>query len=269
MRSCAVRFPIVYFASRNVEPGSRRDGQGVRRDCRARGDIELVSTLDAGYDFIMSHDPHAQFDHTVLEMIEHSPVGAVPYTPAYQDALNRLKASHQVYASADHKGGFVAVRSLVGQPVFHATNLDKFIAGDLEADQLESDANIFSRYVESLPVELRAKAQGFASRVVERRVHHRAKHGAEAIHDPIHSLILVSGCGPHPGLPGNYLYGSIFQASAEAMDGPWGLQVHDSDDGAAVCLLSSRDEALAKLQEVFESAPFLISELEALGFRAN
>ena len=37
----------------------------------------------------MPHDPHAEFDHKVLDQIEHSPVGAVPRTPLYQDALGR------------------------------------------------------------------------------------------------------------------------------------------------------------------------------------
>ena len=49
----------------------------------------------------MSADPNAQFDQTVLELIEHHPQGAVPGTPAYQDALRRLYGTHQVYASAD------------------------------------------------------------------------------------------------------------------------------------------------------------------------
>src|SRR5687767_9598286 len=99
----------------------------------------------------MPQDPHAQFDHTVLEMIEHSPIGAVPHTPAYIDALGRLYASHQVYADADHKGGHVTARSLTTRPAFFPSNLEDFMAGKIEADALEANASIFSRYVQSLP----------------------------------------------------------------------------------------------------------------------
>ncbi|HTJ78065.1 MAG TPA: hypothetical protein VL357_03640 [Rariglobus sp.] len=216
----------------------------------------------------MPHDPHAQIDQTVLEMIEHSPVGAVPHTPSYQDALKRLVASHQVYVSADHKGGHVTVRSLAGLPLFHAQNLESFLSGKVNADALESDASIFSRYVQSLPEALRAKAEAARAVVVARRAHHRAKHGVEVVQEPVHSLFLVPGGGSNPGLPGNYLYGSILQASPEAGSG-WTLHVHDSLDGAAMCDLPTQSEALEKLQEVLASAPFLLSELDALGFRFN
>src|SRR3954470_2564219 len=108
----------------------------------------------------MPSDPHAQFDQTVLEMIEHSPVGAVPHTPAYTDALSRLYASHQVYADADHKGGHVTVRSLATRPSFHANNLEAFIAGKIDTEALESNASIFDRYIQSLPAAQRAPAEG-------------------------------------------------------------------------------------------------------------
>jgi len=216
----------------------------------------------------MSHDPHAQIDQTVLEMIEHSPVGAVPHTPSYQDALKRLRASHQVYVSADHKGGHVTVRSLSTRPLFHAQNLESFMSGKADAGALESDASIFSRYVQSLPEALRAKAEAARAVVVARRAHHRAKHGAEAVQEPVHSLFLVPGGGPNPGLPGDYLYGSILQVSADP-GSAWAVHVHDSLDGAAVCDVPTQDEALAKLQEVLASAPFLLGELDALGFRAS
>lgn len=203
-------------------------------------------------------------------MIEHSPVGAVPHTPTYQDGLNRLRASHQVYASADHKGGHVTVRSLAALPLFHAQNLDAVLAGSVDAGALEADASIFSRYVQSLPVAVREKAESFRTLVVGRQIHHRAnKNGAELVVDPIHTLFLVPGAGPHPGLPGNYLYGSVFQATADAQTGAWAVHVHDADDGAALCDVSSQREALEKLQEVLASAPFQLSELEALGFRSN
>ena len=215
----------------------------------------------------MSHDPHAQFDQTVLEMIEHSPVGAVPYTPAYQDGLNRLRAAHQVYVSADHKGGYVTVRSLAALPLFHAENLEAFMTGQAAVETLENDASVFSRYVGSLPAGLREKAEHGRAVVVAKRAHHRAKHGA-VVQDPAHSLFLVPGAGPHPGLAGNYLYGSVLQTTL-AESSPWAVHVHDADDGAAFCDVASQAAAWEKLQEVFASAPFLLSELEALGFRMN
>ena len=212
----------------------------------------------------MPHDPHAQLDQTVLEMIEHSPTGAVPHTPSYQDALKRLRASHQVYVSADHKGGHVTVRSLAALPLFHASNLEALGAGKIAAESLESDASIFSRYVQSLPSALREKAELSRALVVARRAHHR-KHGGEAVQEPMHTLFLVPGAGPHPGLPGNYLYGSELQAAS----GGGAVHLHDADDGAAMCEVPSLPEALDKLQEVLASAPFLLSELDSLGFRSN
>jgi hypothetical protein len=160
----------------------------------------------------MSQDPHAHFDHLVLEMIEHSPVGAVPHTPTYQDALRRLYASHQVYASADHKDGHVTARSLAALPSFHAANLEAWAAGAIDASELEDNTTIFDRYVQSLPAVVQAKAETFRLRVVGRPILHR-KHGGTApaplTHDPLHSLFLVPGTGPRHGLPGNYLHGSL------------------------------------------------------------
>ncbi|MBS0663380.1 MAG: hypothetical protein JSR48_08945, partial [Verrucomicrobia bacterium] len=114
----------------------------------------------------MSHDPHAQFDQTVLDLIEHSPVGAVPHTPAYQDALKRLYASHQVYASADHRDGHVTVRSLASAPLFHAANLDDLAGGRIGPAELEANAAIFDRYVRSLPAARQARAEGFRVAVI-------------------------------------------------------------------------------------------------------
>ena len=213
----------------------------------------------------MSQNPHAQFDETVLEMIEHSPIGAVPNTPSYQDALGRLYASHQVYASADHKGGHVTVRSLTSQPSFYASNLEALIAGTIDAAALEPNASIFDRYVQSLPVDRRAKAESLRALIAGRPAHHR-KHSGVVAHDPVHTLFLVPGAGPHVGAPGNYLYGSVLQLSAAA-DSAWALHLHDSDDGAAQCNAPSMAEALAKLEELLASAPFHLSELEALGFQ--
>jgi hypothetical protein len=216
----------------------------------------------------MPHNPNEQFDQTVLDMIEHSPIGAVPVTPAYQDAINRLYASHQAYADADHKAGHVTARSLAKLPSFHANNLAELTAGTIAAEALESNASIFTRYVHSLPADRQAKAESHRLTVAGKVAHHRAKHGAVVAHDPVHTLFLVPGTGPHPGLPGNYLYGSAFQLHAEATS-PWAVHLHDNDDGAALFDAPDMAAALAKLQEVLESAPFNMNELEALGFRLN
>jgi hypothetical protein len=219
----------------------------------------------------MPPDPNAHFDQTVLDQIEHSPIGAVPNTPAYQDALTRLRAAHQVYASADHKGGCVTVRSLAQLPVFHAQNLDALVAGQVDVGALETNASIFDRYVQSLPVAARARAESLRAQVAGKPAHHRAKHVGDqkvVAHDPIHTLFLVPGTGPHPGLPGNYLYGSALQLGADA-DSAWAVHIHDGDDGAALCDLPTMGAALAKLQEVLMSAPFDLKELAALGFRLN
>jgi len=213
----------------------------------------------------MPRDPNEQFDHSVLDLIEHSPIGAVPATPTHQDALKRLYAAHQVYADADQKDGHVTARSLARLPPFHASNLDELIAGRIGADALEANASIFDRYVQSLPPERRLKAEARRLVAAGRPVHHRAHHAAPVAHDPVHSLFLVPGGGPHPGLPGNYLYGSVYETGAAAK--PWAINLHDNDDGAALFEAPTLPEALAKLQEILESAPFTMTELEALGFR--
>jgi hypothetical protein len=228
--------------------------------------MSLVLATRTGYlNHMMLNDPNAHFDETVMEMIEHSPIGAVPMTPSYQDALKRLYAAHQVYAHADHKGGHVTARSLAKLPSFHANNLNALIAGQIGAEALESNASIFDRYVQSLPSAHRAKAEAYRALVAGRPVLHRAK-GA---HDPIHTLFLVPGTGPHHGLPGNYLYGSAFQVSADATTSPWAVHLHDCDDGAVLFDAPTMHAALAKLHDVLESAPFNMNELEALGFRFN
>jgi hypothetical protein len=216
----------------------------------------------------MPQNPHSQFDQTVLDLIDHSPIGAVPFTPAYRDALGRLYASHQAYASADFKDGHVTARSLSKLLSFHADNLEALMAGQIAPEALEGNADIFTRYVQSLPAERRAKAESFRLTVAGKIAHHRAKLGIVA-HDPVHTLFLVPGAGRHPGLPGNYLYGTAFQVSADAATSPWAVHLHDSDDGAALIDVPNLKEALAKLQEVLESAPFNMNELEALGFRFN
>ena len=215
----------------------------------------------------MPQAPNSQFDQTVLDMIEHSPVGAVPVTPAYQDAIRRLYASHQAYPDADHKDGHVTARSLIKLPSFFASNLDAVVAGQVAAEALESNKSIFDRYVQSLPTAHRVKAESHRLTVAGKLAHHRSKPGVVAAHDPVHTLFLVPGTGPHPGLPGNYLYGFALQAGAEAATSRWAVNLHDSDDGAVLFDAPTMAEALAKLQEVLASAPFAMNELEALGFR--
>ena len=232
--------------------------------------MDLVLAARAAYwNNPMSHDPNSQFDQTVLEMIEHSPVGAVPNTPAYQDALIRLYAAHQVYADADHKGGHVTARSLARLPSFHARNLEALMAGQIDAGALESDVSIFDRYVLSLPLARREKAESYRALVAVRPARHRARLGGLVAHDPMHTLFLVPGAGPHPGLPGNYLHGSAFQVSAGTTPDAWAVHLHDCDDGAVLFDAPTMHVALAKLREVLESAPFNLNELAALGFRTN
>lgn len=211
-------------------------------------------------------DPNAEFDHAVLDKIESSPIGAVPATPAYQDALRRLYAARQVYPSADHKGGHVTARSLAARPLFHAHNLEAFIAGAITDEALEPNASVYDRYVASLPAGDRARAEGFRLTVIGKPVQHRVRHGVAAVHDPLHALFLVPGAGAHPGLPGNYLHGAVFHIGDEAT-GSWVVHVHDSEDGASLLKTAALPGALGKLQEVLASAPFHLSELDALGFR--
>jgi hypothetical protein len=220
----------------------------------------------------MPQDPNWQFDQTVLDKIEQSPTGAVPGTPAYQDALKRLAASHQVYADADHKDGYVTARSLVKLPSFYAGNLESFLAGSIDISALETNASIFDRYVQSLPTLRRLKAEGYRMQVAGRPPQHR-KHGgtpsAAAAHDPVHTIFLIPGTGPHPGLPGNYLHGHVFHAGGEAGPEPWVVHIHDNDDGAMEFNAPNIQEALSKLTEVLASAPFKLDELESLGFVAK
>ena len=217
----------------------------------------------------MPPDPNAYFDQAVLDQIEHSPIGAVPFTPTYQDALKRLYGSHQAYAHADHKNGHVTARSLAKLPHFQAKNLEELIAGRIGADALETNGSIYDRYVQSLPAAVRVRAEGFRVAVAGKVAHHRTKHVGDdkvsVAHDPIHTLFLVPGTGPHPGLPGNYLHGAAAQLRASA-DSPWSVHLHDSDYGDALFETATMGECLAKLVEVLESAPFNMNELEALGF---
>jgi hypothetical protein len=212
----------------------------------------------------MSNPAHSSIDETVLGMIEHSPTGMVPRTPAYADALDRLYAAQKIYHSADHKEGHVTARSLAALPSFHAANLTDVVAGRAPDTALEANAAIFARYVQSLPAALRARAETFQLKVAGKPVHHRNKHGdTPVIHDPVHTLFLVPGTGPNRGLPGNYLHGMIVEHGANS----WSVHLHDSDDGAAVCDLGGLADCASKLEELIGSAPFHLKELDALGFR--
>ena len=219
----------------------------------------------------MPQDPHALFDQAVMEMIEHSPIGAVPYTTSYAESLARLYKAYQAYPSADHPGGHVTARSLAGRPTFLAENLAEYVAGKIAAEALEPNAKIFDRYLASLPAADRPKAEVHRLKVTGKPAHHRKHHGNEPSvhHDPVHTLFLVPGCGPHHGLAGNYLYGSLFESKAGAAKDSWALQLHDCDDGASFFEGLTLVETAAKLQEILESAPFHLRELEALGFRSN
>lgn len=116
--------------------------------------MNLVFANLAGQCPGMPHNPHANFDQTVLEMIEHSPVGAVPVTPAYQDAIRRLYVANRAYADADHKDGHVTARSLAKLPLFHANNLMELVASQIAPEALEANGSIFDRYIQSLPAAL-------------------------------------------------------------------------------------------------------------------
>jgi hypothetical protein len=211
-------------------------------------------------------DSDVQFDEAVLDKIEQSPIGAVPRTPAFVDAITRLSHAQKIYPDADHKDGWVTARTLARRPTFHASNWEEFAAGKIADTALESNAAVFARYVAALPAALHPRAEALRLRVAGKLVHHRAKAGT-VFHDPIHSLFLVPGAGPNPGLPGNYLYGTIVQLGADAATSAWAVDVHDSDDGVVLFDAANLAEAAAKLQEVLESAPFHLWELEGLGFR--
>ncbi len=219
----------------------------------------------------MTLDPTAQFDEHVLAIIEQSPVGAAPRTPAHQDAIRRLQDSHQIYASADFGDGFTTVRTLANQPFFWAENLEGVLKGTVPVTALETDESIFDRYVASLPEALREAGEAARGLVVERRQQHRHRDGEETVHDPLHTLLLMPGVGLNPGIAGNYLFGSLLQTAGTDQDlsGPWAIHLHDRDDGAAICELATVAAALEKTEEVMVSAPFQMSELTALGFRLN
>lgn len=118
--------------------------------------------------------------------------------------------------------------------------------------------------MKSLPAPVQPRAEALRLRVAGKPVIHRAK--VQIVHDPLHSLVLVPGSGPHPGIPGNYLYGQVIETGATGA-AAWVIHLHDSDDGAAIIEEPTLAAALGHLQEVLAAAPFAMDELEALGFR--
>lgn len=219
----------------------------------------------------MSQDPNAQFDQSVMEMIEHSPTGAVPHTTSYVEALKRLYSAYQVYPSADHKGGHVTARSLAGRPTFLAGNLEALAAGQIQPEALEANSKVFDRYLQSLSAVDRPRAEAHRLKVTGKPVHHRKHHGADAAHshhDPVHSLFMVPGAGAHHGLPGNYLYGSVFESGAGDAKSTWAIHLHDAEDGASYLQVPDLPSAFASVKELIETAPFHLNELEAFGFKA-
>lgn len=214
----------------------------------------------------MPHTPLTDFDHTVLDLIEHNPSGSVPRTPTYDDSLVRLYAAQQVYHNSDYKDCHVTARSLAKLPVFVAKGLLELAEHPDDHSNLEANAAVFERYLATLPAPLKARAEALRLTVAGKAIHHRPKAGGLLVRDPLHSLFLLPGAGPQPGLPGNYLRGSVDEIQDEAQQTVWRIQIMDSDNDASVCLLPSLPEALARLQELLDSIPFHLSELEALGF---
>ena len=214
----------------------------------------------------MPHAPLTPFDHTVLDLIEHSPTGSVPRTPTYDESIKRLLAAQQVYHSADHKDGYVTARSLATLPAFVARGLAELATNPDGISQLESAASVFDRYHASLPQAARVKAEAFRAILSGRTVHHRPKAVGAGVHDPLHALFLVPGAGPQPGFPGNYLRGTLDEVGAPDGTITWRIQVMDTDTDAAAWETPSLAEASARVEEIVACAPFHLGELEALGF---
>jgi len=217
----------------------------------------------------MPHAPLTPFDQTVLDLIEHNPTGSVPHTPTYDESLARLLAAQQVYHSADFKDGLVTARSLARRPAFVAAGLQELATHPEDHSQLESNLSVYDRYVASLPEPLRVRAETFRLTTAGRPVHHRAKAGGELTRDPLHSVFLVPGTGPKLGLPGNFLRGSIDEVQTAGQPVGWRIRIVDADTEAAVCELPSLAEALDRLRDLLESAPFHLAELESLGFESR
>lgn len=215
----------------------------------------------------MPHNPHEEIDHAVLDMIDRSAVGAVPRTPTYDEAISRLLASRQIYHSSDHRNGYVTARSLATLPVFLPSGLEALSTAGPEASaSVEASSGVYDRYASSLPAAAKARALELRATIVGKAVHHRPKAGGAAhARDPLHALFLVPGAGPQPGLPGNYLRGTLDELPA-ASGATWRIQIMDTDTDASVWSTSDLGEAVARVAEVAACAPFHLDELAALGF---
>lgn len=203
------------------------------------------------------------FDQTVLGLIEQTPNGVVPRTPIYDEAIARLRSAGQIYINADFAGGFATARSLAKLPVFAASNLEAWASGNEGTVTPESNLAVFDRYVASLRPEHRARAETFRVPLAGHPVHHRAKAGTAADAEPANLLFLVPGGSLHRTLPGNYLHGFIRKVAS----GGWELRVADAERGFARFEAGSKAEAVGKYEELVASVPFLLGELEALGFK--
>lgn len=215
----------------------------------------------------MPHNPHEEIDHALLDMIERSPVGAVPRTPTFDEAIARLLASRQIYHSSDHRNGYVTARSMAALPVFLPAGLEALATAGPEASaSVESASGVFDRYASSLATNTKARALELRPAVVGKAVHHRPKSGGAAhARDPLHALFLVPGAGPQPGLPGNYLKGTLDELPAPN-GAAWRIQIMDTDTDASVWTTADLGEAVARVAEVAACAPFHLDELAALGF---
>lgn len=203
------------------------------------------------------------FDQTVLGLIEQTTNGVVPRTPSYDESTTRLRAAGQIYANSDFPGGFVTARSLARLPLFAAANLEACVnCGDGSVTP-EPNLAVFERYLQSLRPELRARAETFRVPLAGHPVHHRAKGGAAPSREPLNLLFFIPGGSKHRTLPGNYLHGFLKEGVAGA---PWELRVADAERGTARLTAATREEAFGKYAELTASVPFLLGELEALGF---
>jgi hypothetical protein len=219
----------------------------------------------------MPQNPNVEFDLHTLDLIEINPTGSVPATPAFQDSILRLVGSHQIYANADFKGGYATARILAGKPCFFARNIKDAAENKITTDLIESNNSIFDRYLDSLDEKIKINASARREAVVGKVSHHRAKwiDDKKVVgYEPIHSLFLIPGCGKHVGLPGNYLYGMLFE-TLEGSNSSWAIHIHDTDVGLATCSVGTFQNAFTKLEEIVASAPFAMAELGALDFKLN
>jgi len=199
-------------------------------------------------------------------MIEHSPSGRAEHSivPGFPETPLCLA---QGLRRRGPQGRHVTARSLAARQNFHAANLDALIAGTIGPEALETNFSIFDRYVGSLPLDRRARAEGFRTKVPagpsctgpnmrQREASHRPRSHAH----PFPRSRDRPASGASRQLP-VWLRDGGGAGSAPAS---WAIQIHDNDDGAAVFNAPGMEAALSKLQEVLDSAPFNMNELGAL-----